>query len=683
MSYYLRKTLETDCRLFYRWANDPAVRSASFSTEQISWEEHQKWFAWMLEKDSIDSFVCMDFLLPVGQVRVGQAQSDPKKGVISYSVGEEYRGRGIAKQMLTKLEGKLSEKYKALIAEVKPENAASRKVFEDLGYTKVSEDEEKIVFEKALDGATELAEVKKPREAKFEVLRVIAMLMVVMLHYLDKGGLLHRMDTDHSAANLVFWLVEALCLVSVNLYVMISGYFLIDSRFTLRRLVKLWCEVFFYSVLVAVICLLCGIADRGTYLNFFNLQYFCLPVVNKHYWFASSYLLMYLFSPLVGTAVKKMSKQQHLTMIAALLCLISLPKSLVPAELAIDDHGLSILWFLCLYIIAAYIRLHGIPFLQSTKKCLLCYGISAALIPAGMLLVGGLRNMVLESAAEAAAKGEAFRLGFLDQGFAYLLTTMDDYNHILVLCASVGLFCFFVNLKMKKNPVTDVLARIAPYTFGVYLLHEHLLLRYTWPQWLGVNKTYGAARILHMLLSVLIIFIVGILVDALRSILFDQIEKLIDWGMGIYFAKKEVWDYLIVGFMTTVVALVTYAFVAFGIFKGSEDWLCVGIANAVSWVISVLFAYITNRTFVFHSTKTGFQEVSKEFAAFVGARLFSFGVDEGMTLLLISGLHIHWIITKLIVSVVVIVLNYVLSKLLIFKKPEKKVETDEEDQSEQ
>lgn len=678
MSYYLRKTLETDCKLFYRWANDPAVRSASFSTEQIGWEEHQKWFAWMLEKDSIDSFVCMDFLLPVGQVRVGQAQSDPKKGVISYSVGEEYRGRGIAKQMLAKLEGELSEKYTALIAEVKPENAASRKVFEDLGYTKVSEDETKLVFEKVLDGPTVVMQSKKPREAKFEVLRVVAMLMVIMLHYLDKGGLLHRLDGDHSGSNLAFWFLEAFCLVSVNLYVMISGYFLVDSRFTLRRLVKLWCEVFFYSVLVAAVCLIAGIADRGTYLNFYNLQYFFLPVVNNHYWFASAYLLMYLISPFLGAAVKKMSKQQHMTLLVAILCLISLPKSLVPAELAMDDHGVSILWFLCLYILAAYIRLHGIPFLANGKKCLLCYVISAVLIPVGMLVAGGLRHMVVESAAEAAAKGEPFRLGFLDQGFAYLLTTLDDYNHILVLCASVGLFCFFVNWKPKKNLVMDVLARIAPYTFGVYLLHEHLLLRYAWPEWLGVNKAYGPARILHMLLSVLIIFIVGILVDALRSLFFDQMEKLIDWAMGIYFAKKEVWDYLIVGFLTTVVAWVTYAIFAKGVFAEMEEAVRVGLANAVSWVFSVIFAYITNRIFVFHSTKTGCREVAKEFAAFVGARLFSFGVDEGLMLLLVVVLHVNEILAKyVIVSIVIIVLNYILSKLLVFKKPAKEEQSDE------
>ena len=678
MSYYLRKTLETDCKLFFRWANDPAVRSASFSTDPIPWEEHKKWFAWMLSEESIDSFVCMDFLLPVGQVRVGQAQSDPKKGVISYSVGEEYRGRGIAKQMLAKLEEKLSGKYTALIAEVKPENAASAKVFEDLGYTKVSEDETKLVFEKALDGATQVAAVKKTRETKFEVLRVLAMLMVVTLHYLDKGGLLHSMDADRSGGNLAFWLLEALCLVSVNLYVMISGYFLVESRFTLRRLVKLWCEVFFYSVLVAAVCLIAGIADRGTYLNFYNLQYFFLPVVNNHYWFASAYMLMYLFSPFLGAAVKKMSKQQHLTLLIVILCLLSLPKSLVPAELAMDDHGVGILWFLCLYIVAAYIRLYGIPFLANGKKSLLCYGISAALIPLGMLLVSGLRHMVVASAAEAAAKGETFLLGFLDPGFAYVLTQMDDYNHILVLCASVGLFCFFVNWKPKKNLLMDVIAHIAPYTFGVYLLHEHLLLRYAWPEWLGVNKAYGAARILHLLLSVLIIFIVGVLVDALRSVLFDQVEKLIDWAMGIYFAKKEVWDYLIVGFMTTIVAWVTYPIFAKGVFGGMEEAVRVALANAVSWVFSVIFAYVTNRVFVFHSQKTGFREVSKEFAAFVGARLFSFGVDEGLMLLLVVVMHVNEILAKyVIVSIVVIVLNYVLSKLLVFKKPAEGKNADE------
>ena len=679
MSYYLRKTLETDCKLFYRWANDPAVRSASFSTEQIGWEEHQKWFAWMLEKDSIDSFVCMDFLLPVGQVRVGQAQSDEKKGVISYSIGEEYRGRGIAKQMLSKLEGKLSGKYKALIAEVKPENAASRKVFEELGYTLLSEDEEKLVFEKALDGATEIAPVKKPREAKFEVLRVIAMLMVVTLHYLDKGGLLHSADVDKSGANLAFWLLEAFCLVSVNLYVMISGYFLMDSRFTLRRLVKLWCEVFFYSVLVAGICLIAGIADRDTYLNFFNLQYFVLPVVNKHYWFASAYILMYLFSPLLGAAMKKLSKQQHLMLLLTMICVLSLPKSFVPAELTIDDHGLSLVWFLCLYVLAAYIRLYGLPFLKTGKSCLVWYVFFAVLIPGGMLIVSGLRQIVVNGAAEAAAEGEGYLLGFLDPGFKYLLTTMDDYNHILVLGASVALFCFFVNWKPKKNLVLDVLARIAPYTFGVYLLHEHLMLRYAWPVWLGVNKAYGAARILHLLLTVLIIFIVGILVDALRSLLFDQVEKLIDWAMGIYFAKKEVWDYLIVGFLTTVVAWVTYPIFAKGVFGGMAETLRITLGNTVSWVFSVIFAYVANRIFVFHSQKTGFKEVSKEFASFVGARLFSYGVDTGLMLLLVTVLHINEILSKyVIVSIVVIVLNYILSKLLVFKKPAKKEENTDE-----
>ncbi|MBR1470459.1 MAG: GNAT family N-acetyltransferase [Lachnospiraceae bacterium] len=650
MPYYLRKTLETDKKMFYRWANDPAVRSASFQTAQISWEEHVSWFDWMLKEESIDSFVCMDFLLPVGQVRVGADPEDAGCGIISYSVAEEYRGHGIAREMLLLLEKKLAGKYTRLIAEVKPGNAASHKVFECLGYQKTEESEEKTVYKKMLDGPTAVVRTKreKDRRPQFELLRVLSMLMVITLHYLDKGGLLQGLDTDRSGSNIAFWLLEALCLVSVNLYVMISGYFLIDSRFTLRRLAKLWCQVFFYSVLVAAVCLLAGIADPDTYLNFYNIQFFCLPVVNTHYWFASAYVLMYLFSPFLGRGIRALSKQQHGTLLLGLLCFTSLAKSVLPVELGMDDHGYGILWFLTLYILAAYLRLHGIPFLQKKGRGLLLYLGAAVLVLPGMLLMGY----------------------FKGKGFAQAMELPDDYNSLFVLAGSVGLFCCFAQWQPKQNPVVGFLARIAPYTFGVYLLHEHLLLRYAWPEWFGVGKIYGPARVLHLLFSVLVLFIIGIIVDFLRSRLFDLAERLIDWGMGIYFAKKEVWDYLIVGFLTTVVAWVTYPIFAQGVFKDMEEALRVGFANAVSWVFSVLFAYVTNRSFVFHSQKTGIREVAKEFAAFVGARLFSFGVDEGLMLLLVVVLHVNEILSKyVIVSIVVIVLNYILSKLLVFKKP--------------
>ena len=75
--------------------------------------------------------------------------------------------------------------------------------------------------------------VKKERQLNYELLRIIAMLMIVSLHYLGKGGLLgNPARQDMTAAGYTAWLAEAFCLVPVNVYVLISGYFGVDSDWT-------------------------------------------------------------------------------------------------------------------------------------------------------------------------------------------------------------------------------------------------------------------------------------------------------------------------------------------------------------------------------------------------------------------------------------------------------------------
>ena len=70
---------------------------------------------------------------------------------------------------------------------------------------------------------------KKERMANLEVLRCVAMMMVVVLHYLGKGGLLPDLTAPLSAQDMAAWLLEAICIVAVNVYMMISGYFLCES----------------------------------------------------------------------------------------------------------------------------------------------------------------------------------------------------------------------------------------------------------------------------------------------------------------------------------------------------------------------------------------------------------------------------------------------------------------------
>ena len=102
---------------------------------------------------------------------------------------------------------------------------------------------------------------EKKRQLHYELLRIAAMLMIVSLHYLSKGGLLgDPARADMTAAGYTAWFVEAFFLVAVNVYVLISGYFGVDARGgmtngknvsfreVMRRPLRIWKQVFFYSV---------------------------------------------------------------------------------------------------------------------------------------------------------------------------------------------------------------------------------------------------------------------------------------------------------------------------------------------------------------------------------------------------------------------------------------------------
>lgn len=123
--------------------------------------------------------------------------------------------------------------------------------------------------------------------------------------------------------------------------------------------------------------------------------------------------------------------------------------------------------------------------------------------------------------------------------------------------------------------------------------------------------------------------------------------------------NKEVIMYLIFGVLTTVVNIIVYY-----IFN---DVLHVHymISNVIAWIISVLFAYITNRKYVFVSSD---DSIIHELTKFVGARVSTGIMDMVVMWLLVDVIHINSMIAKIISNVLVIISNYVLSKLFVFKE---------------
>ena len=151
--------------------------------------------------------------------------------------------------------------------------------------------------------------------------------------------------------------------------------------------------------------------------------------------------------------------------------------------------------------------------------------------------------------------------------------------------------------------------------------------------------------------------------DAEKKDIFDRIMSLpvLRRLYGPYKKHKAVLLYIFFGAGTTLVNIVSF------IFFNSVCHMSAAVANLPAWVLAVLFAYITNRVWVFDSHIRG-RGLWREIALFFGARLLTLGMEEIMLIVFVEWLHLNDLLIKLIATIAVLVLNYVFSKLFIFKK---------------
>lgn len=132
---------------------------------------------------------------------------------------------------------------------------------------------------------------------------------------------------------------------------------------------------------------------------------------------------------------------------------------------------------------------------------------------------------------------------------------------------------------------------------------------------------------------------------------------------ALYQKYKELILYIVFGILTTAVNLIIYFLLSKVI--GESNYI---ISNTVAWIGAVLFAYITNRTMVFNSQAKDKKSVIKEILSFYGARVFSLVVENMLFYVFVELLYINNNITKLVLQILVIILNYIFSKFIVFRK---------------
>lgn len=131
-----------------------------------------------------------------------------------------------------------------------------------------------------------------------------------------------------------------------------------------------------------------------------------------------------------------------------------------------------------------------------------------------------------------------------------------------------------------------------------------------------------------------------------------------------YQKYKEIINYIVFGGLTTLVNVIVY-FIFSRLFNIDEI-----ISNVTAWILSVLFAYVTNKIFVFESKTKNIKQIIKEIVSFFGCRLLSGGIDIGVFAVMVKCLQMNDGISKVITQVLVIIVNYIFSKLIVFRNRE-------------
>lgn len=158
------------------------------------------------------------------------------------------------------------------------------------------------------------------------------------------------------------------------------------------------------------------------------------------------------------------------------------------------------------------------------------------------------------------------------------------------------------------------------------------------------------------------------IVDKVEEFCLKILEKIGLKALANWYRKhQEGMRYLVFGILSTIVNIVVYTIFSVVFLKDmANETLKVNISEIAAFIAAVAFAYITNKFYVFNSKTNGFKELAKEIASFIGCRI----ATELISILMMNAavwFNINDIIMKIVSNIVVIILNFVFSKILIFK----------------
>ena len=330
------------------------------------------------------------------------------------------------------------------------------------------------------------------RNSTLEILRIISMIMVIGLHYMNisiGGGF----NTERNIVSA--HIIESICITSVNIFVLISGYFMQSAKTTgLRKAVDLYLVMLFYDLSCFGIATAAGLYPFSIRELFFAV----FPFFKGLRWFLETYIILLMIAPFLNKLLNCLNKESHGFLIFIQIMLFSVWPSFLPGA-PIFDNGYGITNFITLYFIASYIRKY-ISF-QNTKRTrfisLTVFVVSCLVITVSSFL-------------------------------SYFGQRAWGYCYIFNILASAALFVFFLNLPKTNLKIVNT---IAGTTFGVYILHSMLYLQtFIYHSILHTERYYDSKyQTLHFLICIILLFAVCSIIDYCRQRIWNvTVRKILD-----------------------------------------------------------------------------------------------------------------------------------------------------------
>jgi len=326
------------------------------------------------------------------------------------------------------------------------------------------------------------------RKSGIELLRIVAMLMIVGHHYSVHGNFAFSPDQVTIQKLWIDWLSLG-GKIGVNIFMLISGYFLINTtEIKMTKIATFWGQTICYSFGLSVLFYITRIDGV---IGFRTIIRSLFPLSSNYWWYATSYFVIYLFCPYINILLKTIGKHSHFNLIVCMTILFCLSNTLIFVAGSFSMSHTA--WLIYLYIVAAYIKLYKDE--VKIKHCI-AYGTISYIITYMTAVILSL-------------------LGRNISALASVSTYYFGMNKITVLVTSILLFMGFKNLNFKYNKLINILAST---TFGIYLIHDNKLVRHY--LWITLFKNAAYSNLmtifLHAVICILSVFVVCSLVEFVR-----------------------------------------------------------------------------------------------------------------------------------------------------------------------